>query len=305
MTKSATVFAPGSVGNVGPGFDVLGLAVDGVGDTITVELTSGPDAVTVDGRDASLLPTDPLQNASAISARAMLEQLRISSGLRVHVHKGLSVSGGMGGSAASSVGGALAAALAAGVSPTSENLMRAALAGESAVAGHHLDNIAPCVLGGLTLVRDAHTLDVVRVPLPRVFFVAWVSPRVLVETRTARAILPSSSPRSEWLHQVAHTSALVLAFATGDADLMKRALNDGYAEPRRASLIPGFARVKRAALDAGALGGSISGSGPAVFALAENEHVAQRAALAMHEAFGEHAGSWHVGPVSTRGARAL
>lgn len=301
----ATVFAPATVGNVGPGFDVLGLAVEGLGDTVTVELRPGPDEVVMDGRDAERLPRDPARNAASISARAMLHSLQRSDGMCVHVHKGLAISGGMGGSAASSVGGALAAALAAGVAPGPVDLMRAALAGEAAVAGRHLDNIAPCVLGGVALVVHAERMDVVRVPMPRTFFVALVTPRVQVETRAARAVLPDLVGRAEWLQQMANTSALVLALATGDAGLVQRSLHDVFAEPRRAHLVPHFAQVKKAALEAGALGCSISGAGPSVFALAENEHVAQRAALAMHETFAEHAGTWHVGAVAQQGARAL
>ena len=239
MPRRATVFAPGSIGNVGPGFDVLGLAVDG----------------------------------------------------------------GMGGSAASSVAGALAAARAMGEDPSPSALMEAALAGEAAVAGRHLDNIAASVLGGLTLVRTTEPLDAVRIPLHDEWWVALVTPEVRVETRAARALLPETWGRAEWVQQMANTAALVHAFATGDRELVRRSLDDRYAEPRRASLIPRFAEVKGAALASGGLGCSISGSGPTVFALAADSAAARRCASAMKAAFADTPASVHVGRVAEEGAR--
>ena len=259
----ATVFAPGSVGNVGPGFDILGLAIDGAGDTVTVELgESGP--VVVRGRDADLVPTDPAKNAAAIAASAMLKQP-----FHVTIDKGLPVAGGLGGSAASSVAGAYAAALAAGLNPSKEEIMRAALEGEMFVSGRHLDNIAPITLGGLVLSRSIDPIDAIRLPVPENWSVALITPRVRIETKQARAILPQQWNRESWIQQMANTTALVAAFASGDGELARRALDDRYAEPRRAPMIPRFAEVKQAALEAGAFGCSISGSGPTIFAIVD------------------------------------
>ncbi|HYR28376.1 MAG TPA: homoserine kinase, partial [Thermoanaerobaculia bacterium] len=271
MTK-ATAFAPGSIGNVGPGFDVLGLAVEGIGDRVTVELTK--DAARVDdvtGIDADLVPRDPERNCAAIAAAAILR----GSGWNaiVTIEKGLPLAGGMGGSAASSVAGAYAAMLAVeqtllsaestnGQKSRQECLLYAALEGESAVAGRHLDNIAPSVLGGLALSRSVDPIDVVKLPVAAEWWVALVTPRVRIQTKDARALLPNDSPRAEWIQQMANTAALAHAFAIGDGALLRRALDDRYAEPRRAALIPHFHDVKNAALENGALGCSISGSGP-------------------------------------------
>lgn len=298
-----TAFAPATIGNVGPGFDVLGLAVDGIGDTVTVELGGANDVVTVTGRDASLIPTKPGENACVIAAHAMLQMFQQDGPINLLVEKGLPMSGGMGGSAASSVAGALAAAQAAGLSPTSLQLMEAALAGEAAVAGRHLDNIAPCVLGGLALVRSTSPMDVISIPFQAHWFVALVSPAVRVETKTARALLPIQWERSGWVQLMANTTALTVAFMTGDTALVKRALDDVYAEPRRASLIPHFHDVKTAALRNGALGASISGAGPTVFALCENEVTAHRCAAEMQLAFGSIPSTQHVGAVARQGAR--
>lgn len=259
----ATVFAPGSIGNVGPGFDILGLAIDGIGDRVTVEAgKSGP--VIVRGRDAELVPTDPAKNAAAIAAQAMANQP-----LQVTIDKGLPVAAGLGGSAASSVGGAYAAAIACGITVTPSSIMLAALEGEIAVSGRHLDNIAPITLGGLALSRSIDPIDVISLPTPENWSVALITPNVRIETKKARAILPEKWERESWTQQMANAAALVVAFMTADGDLARRALDDLYAEPRRSPMIPNFAEVKRAALDAGAFGCSISGSGPTIFAITE------------------------------------
>ena len=301
----ATVFAPATVGNVGPGFDVLGLAVDGIGDTVTVELTAEPSRiVSVTGCDADLIPTDVDKNVAAIAALALLQAAGERRGVAISLHKGLALSGGMGGSAASSVGGALAAAMALGINPPVDQLLKAALAGEAAVAGRHLDNIAPCLLGGLTLVRSAEDLDVIPLPMDETWWVALVTPQIRIETLPARQILPMQLDRTAWVQQMANTAGVVTAFTTGDRELLKRSMVDLYAEPRRASLIPRLQEVKEAASAAGALGCSISGSGPTVFAIASDERSAHSCARAMRKAFANVSATYHVGPVG-RGARAL
>jgi len=297
----ATVFAPGSIGNVGPGFDILGLAVDGHGDRVRVELTNEHTQVVVRGRDAELLPTDPEKNAAAIAASAMLRHLGREQSFVITIDKGLPVSGGMGGSAASSVAGAYAAALAIGANVSPEEIMTAALDGEMFVSGRHLDNIAPITLGGLVLSRSIDPIDVISLAVPDRWSVALITPRVRIETKQARAILPEQWDRASWIQQMANTAGLIAAFATGDGALARRALDDLYAEPRRAPLIPHFAEVKRAALDAGAFGCSISGSGPTIFAIADDAS-AQRCAQAMHKAMAEIPSEVRVAQIARRGA---
>jgi homoserine kinase len=309
----ATAFAPGSIGNVGPGFDVLGLAVDGIGDRVTVELTKDPSRVDdVTGIDADLVPRDPDRNCAAIAANAVLR----GSGWNaiVTIHKGLPLAGGMGGSAASSVAGAFAAMLAIGQperlshvpnvgQPLRLSLLSAALEGESAVAGTHLDNIAPSVVGGLALSRSVDPIDVIKLPVLAGWWVALVTPRVRIQTKDARALLPNDTDRATWIQQMANTTAMAHAFATGDGALLRRSLDDRYAEPRRASLIPRFYDVKTAALNEGAYGCSISGSGPTLFAIAENESAARACAEAMQRAFGDVESTVHVGAIAKEGVR--
>lgn len=300
MSKG-TAFAPGSIGNVGPGFDVLGLAVAGIGDRVTVELTRGASrVVAVTGRDAELVPLDAARNCAAIAANAYLQPF----GFRavVTIEKGLALAGGMGGSAASSVAGAYAAGLALGQAPHARDVLAAALAGESAVAGRHLDNIAPSTVGGLALSRSIDPIDVIKLPVGAQWWIALVTPRVRIQTKDARALLPDETDRATWIQQMANTTALAHAFAVADGELLRRALDDRYAEPRRAALIPRFHEVKRAALDAGAYGCSISGSGPTLFAVCENESAAQECAAAMAAAFGDVAGT-HAGAIAREGVR--
>lgn len=303
-SNRATAFAPGSIGNVGPGFDVLGLAFDGMGDAVTVELTRGAGAIVdVTGRDADLVPRDPQRNCAAIAADAYLRPF----GFRaiVSIDKGLALAGGMGGSAASSVAGAYAAGLALGQSPRMEEVIAAALEGEAAVAGRHLDNIAPSALGGLALSRSVDPIDVLKLPVAAAWWIALVTPRVRVQTRDARALLPEVSERALWIQQMANTTALAHAFATGDGALLGRALDDRFAEPVRAPLIPHFHAVKEAARAAGAFGCTISGSGPTLFAIAPDRETALRCSAAMMDAFGDVESVAHVGAIATEGVRRL
>lgn len=303
---NATAFAPGSIGNVGPGFDVLGLAVDGIGDTVTIELIDAPESriESVTGRDAALVPIDAKRNVVAVAADAWLIAAGIRKRASIRIQKGLALSGGMGGSAASSVAGAYAAAIASGANdPDPLLVLEAALAGEATVSGRHLDNLAPSVYGGLVLCRSVDPIDVSPIAVPADWHVALVTPQVRVETKAARALLPDVLDRATWIQQMANTTALAHAFAIADPELVRRSLDDLFAEPRRASLIPHFFDVKRAAFHAGSFGCSISGSGPTVFALAVDRFTAETCGAAMREAFAEVGSTVHVGPISRRGAR--
>jgi homoserine kinase len=300
-------FAPGSVGNVGPGFDVLGLAVEGIGDTVEVELTTHDSQLAaVTGRDADLIPRDPAHNAAAIAAIAWLRANGREENVIVSIDKGLALAGGMGGSAASAVAGAYAAALCvAPAPPPALSVITAALEAESLLAGRHLDNIAASVLGGLTISRSVDPIDAVSVKVAAPWWVALVTPDVRIETKAARAILPEEWPRRMWVQQMANTVALTHAFAVGDGELLARSLDDRYAEPLRANLIPHCREVKRAAVLAGAFGCGISGSGPTMFSICENEPVARAACAAMQNAFGELRSTAYAGPIANEGVRAV
>lgn len=303
--KEVQVFAPATIGNVGPGFDVLGLCIADLGDVLTFVPQASWEVGEISGLDAGIVPREPEKNASILAARAMLAAHGVREGGRISVHRSLPISGGLGGSAAASVGGALAAALAYDIPVTSSAVFAASLVGERAVAGAHLDNIAPCVLGGLTLVRDASVPDVISVPIAHDYYLALVTPDQTLETKTSRGVLPQESVRAEWIAQMANASALCVAFATGEHELLRRALCDVFAEPRRAPLITHFSAMKRAALEAGALGCSISGAGPTLFAVCMDERTAHHVADAMEAAAATPPKAKFVRPIDRLGARQI
>lgn len=281
----ATAYAPGSIGNVGPGLDVLGLAVAGAGDTVTAEATAGPDLVVLDSGHRSL-PNDPARHASALAADAVRRRVgRPDFGASLWVVKGLPLSGGQGGSAASAAAGAGAMNALMGSPLDPLAVIAAALEAETRVAGRHADNLAPSVLGGLVLVRSLDPLDCIRLPVPAGLSIVLAHPDMALRTAEGRAALPAEVPRAVVIHQMAQTAAIVAACCLGDLALLGRAIDDRLAEPARAPLLPGFAEAKQAAVRAGALGCSISGSGPTAFAFAPDRATAERIAAAMQAAY--------------------
>lgn len=285
MTQSGVVaFAPGSIGNVGPGLDVLGLAVAGVGDSVHADFGSGTGIVVLDAGHPEL-PTDPTSNTAAIAAAAVRRLLGDERGIALSVTKGLPLSGGQGGSAASAIAGAVATNALLGGGLGTVQLLACALEAEATVAGRHLDNLAPSLLGGLVLVRTLDPIDVIRLTLPPELQVVLVHPAQRMRTREAREVLPASVPREIALQQAANIAAMVAAACRGDLALFGRAIDDRIAEPVRAPLLPGFVAARDAARAAGALGCSISGSGPTAFAFAADPDTAAAVARAMSAAY--------------------
>lgn len=310
MSNTATAFAPGGVGNVGPGLDILGLAVAGAGDQVRAEWTATPGIQVLESGHPSLA-TDPTRHSAALAARAVLAtagaRLGRGRGIALRVRKGLPLSGGQGGSAASAVAGAVAANALLGLPLDRAGLLAACLEAEEAVAGRHLDNIAPSLLGGIVLIRCMETPDLVQLPVPDELTVVLVRPEQQLRTADARAVLPAMLGREVALHQAAQVGAMVAALALGDYALLGRAIDDRIAEPARARLLPGFAEAKAAALAAGALGSSISGSGPTAFALTRGRAAGERVAAAMVAAYAAagQPSAARVAPVDRVGARLL
>jgi len=298
------------VGNVGPGLDILGLAVEGPGDTVAAEWIDSPGLTVLEPGHPEL-PRDADRHTSALAAWAVLEKIGPATlrgrGIGLSVRKGLPLSGGQGGSAASAVAGAVAVNTLLGAPLDSMALIEACLAAEEVVAGRHVDNIAPSLLGGIILIRAMQPLDLVQLPVPDELYVVLVRPDQRMRTSEARAVLPKDVPRAVALHQAANVAAMVAAFAMADYALLGRAVDDRIAEPARSALLPGFAEAKAAALEAGALGSSISGSGPTAFALARGRESAEQIGTAMREAYGARGQSSEVlvGRVDRAGARVV
>ena len=284
MLHTASAFAPGSVGNVGPGLDILGLAIAGRGDTVTLTPLER-SGIVIDDPGHPSLPNDPARHASAIAAAAVFALAGFNGGASLRLVKGLPLAGGQGGSAASAVAGAVAANALAAAHLDAASLLAAALAAEEAVAGRHADNLAPSLLGGLVLVRSLDPIDVLRLPVPTGLRVVLVQPGQELRTRDARAVLPVMIERGVALAQAASVAAMVAGACLDDIQLFGRAVDDRIAEPVRAGLLPGFLRAKRSALDAGALGCSISGAGPTMFALVADPAVGERVAAAAVDAY--------------------
>lgn len=279
-----TVRAPGSIGNMGPGLDVLGCALTGAADSVTVR-RSETSGITISDPGAPELPRDPTRHAAGLAASAVLRRADVHIGLEIACRKGLPLAGGQGGSAASAVAGAVATNKLIGDPLSLSELLSCCLEAESAVAGRHLDNIAPCLLGGIVLIRSLDPIDVCALPVPRDLRIVLALPEQRLATAEARAVLPHTLPRAVVVHQLAQVAAMVHALHAADLGLLGAAMDDRIAEPARAPLIPGFAEAKRAALDSGALGASISGGGPTIFALCGDDLSARRVAGAMQEAF--------------------
>ena len=304
---AVTAFAPGSVGNVGPGLDILGLAVAGDGDEVRAEWLSEPGIRVLDPGHPDL-PHEPERHTAGLAARAVLERAGGAAargrGIGLSVRKGLPLSGGQGGSAASAVAGAVAVNALLGEPLGRVQLIEACLDAEEAVAGRHADNIAPSLLGGIVLIRAMDPLDVIPLPVPAELYVVLARPEQRMRTAEGRAVLPREVSRAVALHQAAQVAAMVAALALDDYELLGRAVDDRIAEPARAGLLPGFAEAKAAALAAGALGSSISGSGPTAFALARGREAAERIAAAMAGAYRARGAECRVriGPVDRAGA---
>lgn len=285
--KRATAFAPASVSNLAVGFDLLGHPIAATGDRVTVTRTSTPGVVmgAVTGC-MRRLPADPALNTAGTAVLGLLLDHAPELGVSVAIEKGIPLSSGIGGSAASAVAAVVAAnALLPRPLPVAE-LFPYALTGEAVASGAiHGDNVAPSLFGGLVLVRSAQPADIAPLPAPAALRCALVLPELSLNTRDARAVLPREVPLHDVIQQCANLAAVVAGCCTGDLALIGRSLRDVLVEPHRARLIPGFREVQAAAMEAGALGCSISGGGPSVFAWCAGEADAERAREAMVAAF--------------------
>lgn len=267
---SVTAFAPASVGNVAIGFDILGFAIETLGDRVTVSRSRRPGVcISAVSGVAGALPTEPAENTAGRALIALLEALRPDVGLDVRIEKGIPLGSGLGGSAASAVGAVVAANALLGEPCDRLQLLRFAMQGEAVASGSlHVDNIAPSLFGGLVLTVGIEQPRVKRIPVPPGLRAVIVHPQMFLATREARAILKREVSLSDFVWQTANLAGFICGCYTDDLDLIRASFQDVIIEPQRQALIPGFAAVRDAALGAGALGCSISGAGPTLFAWA-------------------------------------
>lgn len=303
---TATAFAPATIANLGPGFDVLGLAIDGLGDTVTVARSNTPGVhITKIHGDNGVLPLDPNKNTAAIAATETMKAAGMQANIEIEIFKGLPLCSGLGSSAASAVAAAFATNQLLGGPLRKYDLIGPCIEAEAAVSGRHADNVAPALLGGLVLIRSTDPPDLIRLPIPEGLTMVVVTPATELPTRQARAILPDTVPLSTMVATTAQVAGLVSSCYSGDLSLLSRSLEDYVVTPARIGLIPGGQAALDAALAAGALGASISGAGPSLFAMCRSERSARSAAFAMVAAING-AGidaTVHISPANCAGVR--
>ncbi|MFN3386626.1 MAG: homoserine kinase [Candidatus Thermochlorobacter sp.] len=300
-------FAPATVANVGAGFDILGFALHKPGDEVVARFNeSGKVRITRITGDNGKLPTDAALNTAGIAVMKLLEHLRLKQGIDLEVHKKMPLGSGLGSSAASAVAAVVAANALLGSPLKKSELLPFALEGERVACGTaHADNAAPSLLGGFILIRSYAPLDIVELDTPAHLHAVVVHPHIEVKTKDAREILKKTLSLKDAIVQWGNIAGLVAGLMKSDYALISRSLSDVVIEPIRSILIPGFNQVKTAAIRHGALGCSISGSGPSIFALTVDAETAARVAQAMQEAFAEQgiASDKFISKINPEGAR--
>lgn len=282
MVKKIRVKATATVSNLNCGFDVLGMAINEPCDFIDLEMTDS-GAVEITGiKGCQGLSRDPDKNVVGVVLNAMIMQTGTKTGFRASIEKGITPGSGIGSSAASSAAAAFAANELMGNIFSLNELVAFAMEGERLASGTaHADNVAPALLGGITLIRSYEPLDIIPVNIPPELFCVVIHPDMEIKTSMARGILDRHIPLGIAVKQWGNVGGLIAGFFSGDYDLIGRSLVDHVAEPKRSSLIPGFQELKMAAMENGALGAGISGSGPSVFALCKGEACGEAVVRAM------------------------
>lgn len=281
MDRVVAVHAPATVANMVCGFDVLGFAVKEPYDEMYIRFTDKP-GITIINLDAYNLPTEPELNVAGAALLAMLEEIPESIGFELSICKHIKPGSGVGSSAASSAGAVVAANRLLNDRFSKEDLVRFAMNGEKVASGvKHADNIAPCIYGGVTLIRSIFPLDIVPLTAPELY-VTIVHPQIEVRTADARSILKQQVLLKDAIRQWGNIAGLVAGLLQKDYALIGRSLEDVLIEPVRSILIPGFDTIKQLSKDAGALGGGISGSGPSIFMLSKDEETAKAVEKQMH-----------------------
>ncbi len=305
--KELRIFSPATVANVSCGFDVLGFCLDTIGDEMVVRTTGkkGIHITRIEGYD---LPYEAEKNVAGVSALALLEAANPDVGFEIEIYKNIKPGSGIGSSSASAAGSVFAINELLGKPFSKTQLTYFAMKGEAlASQSEHADNIAPAIYGGFTLVKSISPLEVLQLPTPDNLYVTILHPQIEIKTTDARAILPKDIPLKNAITQWANVGSLVHALHTNDYQLLKRSLNDVIVEPYRSTLIPGFDIVKTTAINCGALGTGISGSGPSIFALCEGIEIAKNVENKMKSAYSETniAFDTYVSKINTEGIKLI
>ena len=302
-------FAPATVANLGVGFDILGLAIEGLGDTVEVAVRDQPGVaiLSIDGDDGRL-PMEAEKNTAAVAANAVLKMVGVAHGVTVRLHKGLPLNSGLGSSAASAVAAAVAVNALLGSPLLKEALLPACLEGEALVSGYHADNAGPSLMGGITLIAGTDVSQIFHLPVPENLYLALVTPAVDVPTAQARAVLPEKISLHQMVSQTGAVARLIDRLYQGDVAGVGEVMEqDCVIEPARTHLMPYLSEVRTAAKRAGAAGVVISGAGPTLCAVCDLAATAEATAQAMKTVYDEVSidSMTHVTGVNGQGAAVL
>lgn len=285
--NSVRAFAPATVANVCCGFDILGFAVDFPGDEVILTLRADAEIrVTAIHGDGGRLPLEANKNTASVAVHSLLKELGSNQGVDIELFKNLPLGSGMGSSAASGAAALVAMNYLLGNPLTREELVQHAMESERVACGSaHADNVAPCLLGGFVLVREYDPLDLIKIPVAQNLFCTLVHPHLELKTEDSRRVLKPTLPLKDVIMQSGNIAGLMLGLMKPDFDLIGRSLKDVIAEPIRSAFIPGFDQLRKEAIDAGALGFGISGSGPTVFAISVSHEKALAAGEIIKQQF--------------------
>jgi len=285
MKKAVTIFSPATIANVGPGFDIMGFAIDHPGDKLGLEIIKGSSHRIINKTEFDL-PLDPEKNAATVSLSAFLEHIGSKQKFLVTFLEKIQPGSGIGSSAASSAGSVYAANFLLNEPLSRKELVPFAMQGEKIASGSaHADNVAPVILGGFVLIRSYDPLDLIEITSPADLFCTVIHPEIELATKESRRILKGNVPLNLAVTQAGNVAGLITGLLTSNYALIRNSLHDVIAEPARSFLIPGFYKLKEASVKAGALGSSISGSGPSVFSLCKGLKSAEKVAASMKKVF--------------------
>tara|TARA_B100000780_G_scaffold129264_1_gene90632 strand:- start:114 stop:1043 length:930 start_codon:yes stop_codon:yes gene_type:complete len=283
--REIKIFSPATVANISCGFDILGLCLDTVGDEMVVKEVAekGVKITHIIGQD---LPIETQNNVAGVAALALLKNIQTTVGFEIEIYKNIKPGSGIGSSAASAAGAVFAINELLSKPFSAKELISFAMQGEKLASGSaHADNVSPALLGGFTLVRSYEPLEVLKIDAPTELYVAVIHPQIEIKTSDSRAVLKNQVSLKKMVKQMGNFGGLISGLYTSNYDLISRSLHDEIIEPNRSVLIPKFNQVKMSAIDAGALGAGISGSGPSIFALCRGKDIATKVGRVMSEIY--------------------
>lgn len=301
------IFCPATIANLNCGFDVMGLCIDGIGDEMIIRQVA-EKGIKITKITGANLPLEAEKNVAGVAGLALLNATQTDFGFEIEIHKNIKAGSGIGSSSASAAGAVFGINELLGRPFTKHELVYFAMKGEVVASGsEHADNVAPCLLGGFTLVRGYNPLDVIKIESPSEIYAVVLHPHIEVKTSDSRAVLKPEISLKNAITQWGNLGGLIAGLYTKDYELMGRSLQDIIVEPARKHLIPNFDFVKNAALEKGALGAGISGAGPSIFALCKGVVTAKNVAKSMSDAYADTRISFdiHISKVNDEGTKII